>query len=66
MINTKNHKTTTGLATAALVAVIVIGIVTLGNEYLVSGDNMNKNDTVSVNLTCVITPKPGVSPCTRQ
>jgi hypothetical protein len=66
MINTKNHKTTTGLVTAALVAVIVIGIVTLGNEYFVSGDNMNKNDTVSVNLTCVITPKPGVSPCTRQ
>ena len=66
MINTKKHKTTAGLATAALVAVIVIGIVTLGNEYFVSGDNMNKNDTVSVNLTCVITPKPGVSPCTRQ
>ena len=65
MINTKNHKTTTGLSTAALVAVIVIGIVTLGNEYFVSADKMNKNDTVSVNLTCVITPKPGVSPCTQ-
>ena len=66
MINTRNHKTATGLVTAALVTIIVIGIVTLGNEYFVSGDNMNKNDTVSVNLTCVITPKPGVSPCTRQ
>ena len=66
MINTKNHKTATELATAALVIVIVVGIVTLGNEYFVSADNMNKNDTVSVNLTCVITPKPGVSPCTRQ
>jgi hypothetical protein len=66
MINTKNHKTATGLATAALVAVIVVGIVTLGNEYFVSADKMNKNDTVSVNLTCVITPKPGVSPCTPQ
>jgi hypothetical protein len=66
MINIKNRKTATGLATAALVAVIAVGIVTLGNEYFVSADNMNKNDTVSVNLTCVITPKPGVSPCTPQ
>jgi len=66
MINTKNHKTATELATGALVAVIVVGIVTLGNEYFVSADKMDKNDTVSVNLTCVITPKPGVSPCTRQ
>lgn len=67
MINIKNHKTATTLTTAALVAmvVIVVGIVTLGNEF-VSADNMNKNYTVSVNLTCVITPKPGVSPCTRQ
>ena len=61
MINTKNHKTATGLAKAALVVVIVVGIVTLGNEYFLSADKMNKNDTVSVNLTCVITPKPGVS-----
>jgi hypothetical protein len=61
MINTKNHKTAIGLATAALIAVV-----TLGNEYFVSADKMNKNDTVSVNLTCVITPKPGVSPCTPQ
>lgn len=66
MINGKNPKTATGLVTAALVAVIVVGIVTLGNEYFLSSDNMNKNDTVSLNLTCVITPKPGVSPCTRQ
>jgi NAD-dependent DNA ligase len=66
MINIKNHKTVTTLATAALVAVIVVGIVTLGNEHFVSADNINKNDTVSVNLTCVITPKPGVSPCTSQ
>jgi len=66
MINTKNHKRATGLAIAALVAVIVVSIVTLGNEYFVSAHKMNKNDTVSVNLTCVITPKPGVSPCTPQ
>lgn len=67
MINIKNHKTATALfATAAFVAVIVIGIVTLGNEHFVLADNMSKNDTVSVNLTCVITPQPGVSPCTRQ
>lgn len=68
MINIKNHKTATTFTTAALVAmvVIVIGIVTLGNECFVSADNMNKNYTVSVNLTCVITPKPGVSPCTSQ
>lgn len=68
MINIKNHKTATALTTAALVAMVVIvaGIVTLGNEYFVSADNMNKNYTVSVNLTCVITPKPGVSPCTSQ
>jgi hypothetical protein len=66
MINTNNHKTATGLATAALIAVIVVGIVTLGNEYFISADNMNKNYTVSVNLTCVITLKPGVSPCTGQ
>ena len=52
----RNHKTATGL-----VVVIVVGIVTLGNEYFLSADKMNKNDTVSVNLTCVITPKPGVS-----
>jgi hypothetical protein len=66
MINIKNHKTATALTTAALVAVIVVGILTLGNEYFVSADKMNKNDTVSVNLTCIITPKPGVSPCIRQ
>ncbi len=68
MINAKNHKTATGLATAALVAVIVVivvGIVTLGNEYFVSADKMNKNDTISVNFTCMIIPKPGVSPCTQ-
>jgi hypothetical protein len=66
MINIKNHKTATALTTAALVIMVVVGIVTLGNDYFVSADNMNKNHTVSVNLTCVITPKPGVSPCTRQ
>jgi hypothetical protein len=66
MININNRKIASALATAALVAVIVVGIVTLGNGYFVSADNMNKNDTISVNLTCVITPKPGVSPCIRQ
>jgi hypothetical protein len=53
MINTKNHKTATGLATAALVAVIVVGIVTLGNEYFVSAHKMNKNDTDSTRYIIV-------------
>ena len=68
MISIKNHKTATALlATAALAAVLVGGTVTIGSNHFVLADGMNKNDTgrVQVHLTCVISPQPGVYPCTR-
>ena len=67
MISKMNQKPANALiAIATLAALLVGGTVTIGNDRFVLADSMNKNDTVSVHLTCVIPPQPGVYPCTRQ